>query len=202
VRRDRLAEYTKNRQRANSEFQLHAGEFARDDGRLMTNVDFIVVCGPWSLGELVHAIDHAAPAPSDEVTTVDLCGDVFADIRFDAEDDWPYTLIVGSRSGDETPAREHALRVSRLMESRGWDYEHTSGSEECAFCMGRDAAYEGNREDRNPFTKTAEPGSEGWYDSDYGLWLTGYQFGLSGAAPHGRHGAVTPAVDVSTTRLT
>jgi hypothetical protein len=65
------------------------------------------------------------------------------------------------------------------MEAKGWDCEHTSGSDECAFCMRREAAHEGKGEDHNPFTTTAEPGGDGWYESDYGLWVTGYGIGVS-----------------------
>jgi hypothetical protein len=52
---------------------------------LMANVDFIMVRGPRSLGELTHALDGTSPVDSDERATVDLGGDDFADIRFDAE---------------------------------------------------------------------------------------------------------------------
>jgi hypothetical protein len=45
--------------------------------------------------------------------------------------------------------------------------------------MRREAAHEGKGEDHNPFTKTAEPGGDGWYESDYGLWVSGYGIGVS-----------------------
>jgi hypothetical protein len=44
------------------------------------------------------------------------------------------------------------------MKGRQWDYEYTSGSDECAFCMGREAAYEGKGEDCNPFAQTTRTG--------------------------------------------
>ena len=56
------------------------------------------------------------------------------------------------------------------------DWEGTD--EECAFCIGREAAERGEPESANPFVPTgAEPGSIEWYESDFGLWDTGHGFG-------------------------
>jgi hypothetical protein len=51
-------------------------------------------------------------------------------------------------------------------------------SDDCAFCLGREAAHRGESEDCNPYPKIdAQPGSNEWFDSEYGLWLAGYGVG-------------------------
>jgi len=50
--------------------------------------------------------------------------------------------------------------------------------EDCPFCMGREAAHQGKGPDFNPFPKTVHKGSTDWYESDHGLWVTGYGVGL------------------------
>lgn len=55
-----------------------------------------------------------------------------------------------------------------------YDDDHT----DCAFCLGREAGHRGETEDRNPYSTTdARPGSIDWYETDYGLWLTGHGLG-------------------------
>ena len=52
--------------------------------------------------------------------------------------------------------------------------------DDCAFCLGRVAAHRGEPETTNPFTRThSKIGSSGWYESDFGLWETGYGVGAS-----------------------
>jgi hypothetical protein len=56
--------------------------------------------------------------------------------------------------------------------------------DDCPFCLGRATAHRGDGEDRNPFPRVDAPrGSAQWYESDYGLWLTGY--GVGSAEPGG-----------------
>jgi hypothetical protein len=150
----------------------------------MEEFDFVLVRGPRSLGQLVHTINHAAGA-SDTQAIVDLGGNVFADIQFHAEDDWPYMLTVWSRTSVEVASQEHVLRICRLMETKGWEYEHTSGADVCAFCMGRQAAHDGKSKDRNPYPESTAFGGNSRYDSDFGMWTTGYEIGLweSGLLP-------------------
>jgi|GEM_PF-5470398 len=55
-----------------------------------------------------------------------------------------------------------------------YDEDHN----DCAFCLGREAAHRGESEDQNPYPPTdARPGSIEWFDTDYGLWLAGHGIG-------------------------
>lgn len=55
-----------------------------------------------------------------------------------------------------------------------FDADHS----DCAFCLGREAAHRGESKDQNPYPKTdARPGSIDWYETDFGLWLTGHGIG-------------------------
>lgn len=60
-----------------------------------------------------------------------------------------------------------------------WDDEDFDTDHgDCAFCIGREAGHRGDSEDQNPYPKTdARPGSIDWYETDYGLWLTGHGLG-------------------------
>ena len=54
--------------------------------------------------------------------------------------------------------------------------------EDCAFCMGREAAYQGEPDTANPYVQTdAEVGSDEWYDSDFALWRIGHGIGVNEA---------------------
>ncbi|WP_136245909.1 hypothetical protein [Mycobacterium intracellulare] len=58
------------------------------------------------------------------------------------------------------------------------DEEYNADHSDCAFCLGREAAHRGESEDQNPYPTTdARPGSIEWYETDYGLWLTGHGLG-------------------------
>lgn len=86
----------------------------------------------------------------------------------------------------EQPRRElpttlafHNLVFIDDDEDDGWDDEDFDADHsDCAFCLGREAAHRGENEDRNPYPETnARPGSIDWYETDYGLWLTGHGIG-------------------------
>lgn len=58
------------------------------------------------------------------------------------------------------------------------DEEFDEDEGDCAFCLGREAGHRGESEDQNPYPTTdARPGSVDWYETDYGLWLTGHGLG-------------------------
>jgi hypothetical protein len=60
-------------------------------------------------------------------------------------------------------------------------------SNDCAFCLGRDAAQHGGSPDSNPFPRVdVRPGSDEWFESDYGLWLEGYSLGFHERARQSR----------------
>jgi hypothetical protein len=50
--------------------------------------------------------------------------------------------------------------------------------DECPFCIGRAAAHRGEGVETNPHPPVDVPqGSTEWYETDYGLWLTGHSLG-------------------------
>ncbi|MHA7649008.1 hypothetical protein ACX9NE_04420 [Mycobacterium sp. ML4] len=52
--------------------------------------------------------------------------------------------------------------------------------DECPFCLGRAAAHRGESEDSNPYVAVDVPqGSVDWYETDFGLWLAGYDIGTT-----------------------
>lgn len=54
--------------------------------------------------------------------------------------------------------------------------EDLDGHDDCAFCQGRSAAHRGEAADTNPFGDVPR-GSVRWYDTDYGMWLSGHELG-------------------------
>lgn len=51
---------------------------------------------------------------------------------------------------------------------------------DCAFCMGRAAAHRGADEAANPFPPVdLSANRDARYDTDYGMWLTGFGIGLA-----------------------
>jgi|GEM_PF-3510334 len=59
----------------------------------------------------------------------------------------------------------------------GLDSDH----HDCPFCLGRATAHRGEGQDTNPFSPEpgVRPRTVGWYDSEYGLWLTGHSLGTT-----------------------
>jgi hypothetical protein len=65
-------------------------------------------------------------------------------------------------------------RSASLRALEGLDDDH----DDCAFCLGRDAAHRGESRDRNPFPAVDfSDGSVKYDETDYGLWLVGYDLG-------------------------
>lgn len=55
---------------------------------------------------------------------------------------------------------------------------HADSEDDCAFCLGREAAQRGEPSNSNPYAPTgAEVGSIDWYESDHGLWESGHGIG-------------------------
>jgi len=56
--------------------------------------------------------------------------------------------------------------------------ENIDDHDDCPFCLGQAAAHRGDAEECNPFPEVdVRRGSDEWYESDYGLWLTGHSLG-------------------------
>jgi len=56
--------------------------------------------------------------------------------------------------------------------------ENIDDHDDCPFCLGRAAAHRDDDARHNPFPVADSPrGSIEWYESDYGLWATGYAAG-------------------------
>ena len=59
------------------------------------------------------------------------------------------------------------------------------GEDDCAFCLGREAAHRGEPRSANPFVRVdARVGSLEWYDSDFGLWDAGHDLGANETSDH------------------
>ncbi|MCH9736965.1 MAG: hypothetical protein K0U78_20835 [Actinomycetia bacterium] len=56
------------------------------------------------------------------------------------------------------------------------DHDDHDDHDDCAFCLGRAAAHRGEDVDTNPFGDVPR-GSVRWYDTDYGMWLSGHEVG-------------------------
>lgn len=98
----------------------------------MTNSDYVEVSGPSSLADLVAAIDSSAPTPTDRLTILELGGDVYASVQYDAvdADTWPYLVAVESRAEDEEPVRAAATRIMYAIKAAGWRFRMTSDADD------------------------------------------------------------------------
>lgn len=98
----------------------------------MVNNDYIEVNGPTSLAELLAAIDPSAPAPVGEAVDVELGGDVYASVQYDAvdADTWPYMVSIESRADDLLPVRTAAMRILAAVQGAGWQFRMTSDADD------------------------------------------------------------------------
>lgn len=56
--------------------------------------------------------------------------------------------------------------------------EHDTEDDDCAFCLGREAAHQGAPESANPYVREdVELGSIEWYETDFALWEIGHGIG-------------------------
>lgn len=98
----------------------------------MTNSDYIEVRGSKSLAELVAVIDPTAPQPSEDVVTLELGGDEYAAVQYDAVDKatWPYMITIESRSEDEASVRAQSMQILEKVDAAGWAYRMTSDADD------------------------------------------------------------------------
>jgi hypothetical protein len=98
----------------------------------MPNTDYIEVNGPASLAELVAAIDASAPTPTEDVATIDLGGEEYVVVQYDAVDDntWPYMATIESRDEDEAPVRTQAMRIFNDLKRTRWQLRLTSDADD------------------------------------------------------------------------
>ncbi len=55
---------------------------------------------------------------------------------------------------------------------------HDDSEDDCAFCLGREAAHQGEPSTSNRYAPAeAGVGSIDWYESDHGLWDAGHGIG-------------------------
>jgi hypothetical protein len=108
----------------------------------MANTDYIEVKGPASLAELVAAIDASAPTPTGDVATIDLGGDEYVVIQYDAvdADTWPYLATIESRSDDEAPVRSQAMRIFNELKGTRWQLRLTSDADDTLTLLSPDSS--------------------------------------------------------------
>ncbi len=71
-----------------------------------------------------------------------------------------------------------ALHDGRKLRITDKALEFFDDHDGCPFCIGRAAAHRGEPDDSNTYAAVDVPeGSADWYETDYGLWLTGYGIG-------------------------
>lgn len=81
------------------------------------------------------------------------------------------------------PTTLPGLNLVFIDDDEDWDDQNIGADfdaddSDCAFCVGREAAHCGESVDRNPYPESdARPGSIDWYETDYGLRLTGHGIG-------------------------
>ncbi|MBS1695802.1 MAG: hypothetical protein JST91_26695 [Actinobacteria bacterium] len=98
------------------------------------SIDYIELDGPTTLSALVAAIGPAAASPPADatVTIVDLEGDVYATVQYDAvdRDTWPYMVTIESGSDDLAAVRIATLRIADRIQRAGWRYRLTSDAQD------------------------------------------------------------------------
>jgi hypothetical protein len=103
----------------------------------MANTDYIEINGPASLAQLIAAIDPSAPTPTEDVVTIDLGGDEYVVVQYDAVDaeTWPYMATIESRGDDEAPVRAQAMRIFNDLKRTRWRLRLTSDADDALMLL-------------------------------------------------------------------